>query len=228
MTPKQTYSILILLVISMLASACQFNVSRNGDGTLTVDTSITQEQLQSEISSAIADPLIREITVSLQSGYLLVTGKRQRLNDASKTDALSFRLDLGASNGQLHVYDLRSAVGRKTDRAKPRRQLEPDHRQPHPEFRTKAFECNAANGFRDPGRSQHDVAGDEEINTEEDPSLQTKRLSQDGRNLLLIEQRWLQSLANQMRTLQTQRYRDQSDPNPWLRAGSPAMECKDF
>jgi hypothetical protein len=85
----------------MLASACQFNVSRNGDGTLTVDTSISQQELQDEISAAIADPLIKEITVSLQSGYILVTGERQRLNDASKTDALSFRLDLGASNGQL-------------------------------------------------------------------------------------------------------------------------------
>lgn len=103
MTTRQTYSILILLVISMLVSACQFNVSRNGDGTLTVETSISQEELQSEISAAIADPLVLGITVSLQSGYILVTGERQRLNDASKTDALSFRLDVGMSNGQLRT-----------------------------------------------------------------------------------------------------------------------------
>lgn len=101
MTPRQNFSILILLVISMLTSACQFNDSRNGDGTLTVETSVSQEQLQSEISTAIADPLIKSISVSLQSGYILVTGERQRLNDASKTDELSFRLDLGVSNGQL-------------------------------------------------------------------------------------------------------------------------------
>jgi hypothetical protein len=30
-----------------------------------------------------------------------VTGERQRLNDASKTDIMSFRLDLGVSNGEL-------------------------------------------------------------------------------------------------------------------------------
>jgi len=30
-----------------------------------------------------------------------VTGTRQRLNNASKTDTLGFRLDLGVNNGQL-------------------------------------------------------------------------------------------------------------------------------
>lgn len=32
---------------------------------------------------------------------MLVSGTRQRLNDASKSDTLTFRLDLGVSNGQL-------------------------------------------------------------------------------------------------------------------------------
>ena len=30
-----------------------------------------------------------------------MTGQRQRLNDANKTDTLNFRLDLGVVNGQL-------------------------------------------------------------------------------------------------------------------------------
>jgi len=66
-----------------------------------VDTTISQQELQNAISAAIADPLIKNVTVTLQSGNILVTGERQRLNDASKTDALTFRLDLGVSNGQL-------------------------------------------------------------------------------------------------------------------------------
>jgi hypothetical protein len=53
------------------------------------------------ITASIADPLVKGVTVSLQSGYVLVTGERARLNDNSQTDTLSFRLDLGASNGQL-------------------------------------------------------------------------------------------------------------------------------
>jgi hypothetical protein len=41
------------------------------------------------------------VTVSLQQGYVSVSADHQRLNDASKTDTLSFRLDLSVSNGQL-------------------------------------------------------------------------------------------------------------------------------
>jgi hypothetical protein len=100
---KQTFKNISLLAVIMLLSlsACKANVSRNGDGSATIETSVTQEQLQEVISSAIADPLIQELTVSLQNGYISVTGVRQRLNDASKTDIMSFRLDLGVSNSEL-------------------------------------------------------------------------------------------------------------------------------
>ncbi len=100
---KQTFKNISLLAAIMLLSlsACKANVSRNDDGSVTVETSVTQEQLQEVISSAIADPLIQELTVSLQNGYVSVTGVRQRLNDASKTDEMSFRLDLGVNNGEL-------------------------------------------------------------------------------------------------------------------------------
>ncbi len=91
----------LLLAALMLTSACKANISRNGDGSATVETSITQQELQEVISSSIADPLVQELTVSLQTGYVSVTGTRQRLNDASKTDTLGFRLDLSVSNGQL-------------------------------------------------------------------------------------------------------------------------------
>lgn len=100
---KQTFKNISLLAAIMLLSlsACKANVSRNDDGSVTVETSVTQEQLQEVISSSIADPLVQELTVSLQNGYVAVIGVRQRLNDASKTDAMSFRLDLGVSNGEL-------------------------------------------------------------------------------------------------------------------------------
>lgn len=99
-TVSKKLSIVLLLVL-FLTSACKANISRNNDGTLDVETSITQQQLQDVVSGAIADPLIKDLTVSLQSGFVLVSGTRARLNDSSKTDTLSFRLDLGVSNGQL-------------------------------------------------------------------------------------------------------------------------------
>ena len=98
----KTKSILFFLIAFLvLTSACKANISRNNDGSFTVETSINQQELQDVISTSISDPLIKDVTASLQSGYVLVSGERQRLNDASKTDTLTFRLDLSASNGQL-------------------------------------------------------------------------------------------------------------------------------
>ncbi len=92
---------ILLIVLALLTGACKANISRNDDGSVTLETSITAQELQEVINASIADPLIQELTVSLQTGYVSVIGTRQRLNDASKTDTLSFRLDLSASNGQL-------------------------------------------------------------------------------------------------------------------------------
>ncbi len=92
---------ILLVLLALFVSACNRNISRNDDGSLTVETTISQQELQEVISSSIADPLITNLTVSLQQGYVSVSADRQRLNDASKTDTLSFRLDLSVSNGQL-------------------------------------------------------------------------------------------------------------------------------
>jgi hypothetical protein len=100
---KQTIKKLSFLAIVVLLtlSACKANISRNGDGSATVETTVSQAELQEIISSSIADPLVKSLTVTLQPGYVSVTGERQRLNDASKLDTMSFRLDLGVSNGEL-------------------------------------------------------------------------------------------------------------------------------
>jgi hypothetical protein len=91
----------LLIVFAVLISSCRANISRNSNGSTDVETTVTQQEIQDAITAGIADPLIKEITVSLQSGYILVSGTRERLNDSSKMDTLSFRLDLGVSNGQL-------------------------------------------------------------------------------------------------------------------------------
>ncbi len=94
-------SSILLVMLAFLASACKANISRNDDGSLAVETTITQQELQEAISAAIADPLITNVTVTLQAGYVSVSADHQRLNDSSKTDTLSFRLDLSVNNGQL-------------------------------------------------------------------------------------------------------------------------------
>lgn len=90
-----------LFVLTLFLSACERNISHNDDGSVVVVTVITQQELQEAITASVADPLVKELTVSLQSGYIFVSGTRERLNDPTKIDTLSFRLDLGVSNGQL-------------------------------------------------------------------------------------------------------------------------------
>ncbi|HUH97180.1 MAG TPA: hypothetical protein VLZ89_07475 [Anaerolineales bacterium] len=91
----------VLLFAGLVTSACERTFSRSASGSLNVTTSITQQQLQSAIQSSLADPLITGLNAQLQSGYILVTGGRKRLNDASLIDTLTFRLDLGVANGHL-------------------------------------------------------------------------------------------------------------------------------
>ncbi len=92
---------ILLVILAFLTSACKANVSRNEDGTFILETTVTQQELQEVISASIADPLVTNVTVSLQSGYVSVSADHQRLNDAAKTDTLSFRLDLFVNNSQL-------------------------------------------------------------------------------------------------------------------------------
>lgn len=92
---------ILWLVLILLLNACKTNVARNQDGSLNVETTISQQELQQAITDSLADPLIKDVTVSLQSGYVLVSGSRERLNDPAKMDALTFRLDLGVSSDQL-------------------------------------------------------------------------------------------------------------------------------
>lgn len=92
---------LFLVLVLFAVTACNRDIVRNDDGSLTVETTMSQQELQEVISGSIADPLVTNVTVSLQAGYVLVSAEHQRLNDVGKTDVLSFRLDLSVSGGQL-------------------------------------------------------------------------------------------------------------------------------
>src|SRR5512133_3562574 len=122
MKTKTKFIPVLLVGLVFLISGCRANISRNSDGSLSVQTTVSQQELQEAINASIADPLVKELNVSLQQGYILVTGQRQRLNDASKTDALNFRLDLGVSNGQLTA-----TVSQATLDGKPIEQSRVDH-----------------------------------------------------------------------------------------------------
>ena len=101
MRRSPAWLVAVILFALPLVAACEALLTRNADGSIGIQTTITQQQLQAVITSSLADPLVKSVNVSFQSGYVLVTGERQRLNDSSKTDTLSFRLDLAAQTGHL-------------------------------------------------------------------------------------------------------------------------------
>lgn len=51
----------LLIVLVFVISGCRANISRNADGSLTVETTISQQELQEAITASIADPLIKSI-----------------------------------------------------------------------------------------------------------------------------------------------------------------------
>jgi hypothetical protein len=154
---KMSLVLSVFVLTAVLLSACQYNVRRNGDGTASVETTISQQEVQDAVSAAIADPLVQNVTVSLQSGYVLVTGERQRLNDNSKTDALSFRLDLGVSDGHL-TATLSDALldGAALDQARVDG-VERAHLQPPGTDWAAQRACQPAGGQHQPRSCDHDL-----------------------------------------------------------------------
>jgi hypothetical protein len=90
----------ILPVITILLAGCAFSVTRTGKGTFQVESSLTGAQIQTAIQNSLADPSVQSLTASLQDGYILVSGQHKRTNGTG-TDNLTFRLDLGVSDGHL-------------------------------------------------------------------------------------------------------------------------------
>lgn len=99
MKNKQLMTVCGLLIV-LAISACSVRVERNPDGSLTVESSMTEADLQTEIEAAIADPLIHDMVVDLRDGYIAVSAQRDRVG-GNRTDTLTFRLDLGVSEGHL-------------------------------------------------------------------------------------------------------------------------------
>jgi hypothetical protein len=100
MKTKTLIVMVLLALVSVALSACSVNVERNPDGSLKVESSMTEASLQNEIKLAIADPLVRDLSVDLHDGYILVSGERERVGGGG-SDTLGFRLDLGVSDDHL-------------------------------------------------------------------------------------------------------------------------------
>lgn len=95
-----------LVAVLGLTSACTIEISRNDDGSLSVESVMTEVSLQSEMEAALEDGQVEDVSVDLSTGHIYVTAERHRAQGGG-FDELSFRVELGVSGGQLTatIYD---------------------------------------------------------------------------------------------------------------------------
>jgi hypothetical protein len=97
-----------IVAIALLAGACSIDVARNDDGSLQVQSVLTEESVRNEISRGIDDPQVNYLTVDMKDGYALVAAERKR-DFGVGVDTISFRVDLSVADGHL-VANVSDAV----------------------------------------------------------------------------------------------------------------------
>jgi hypothetical protein len=87
---------------ALFAGACSINVERNDDGSLQIETMLTEESLANELTKGIDDPNVKFMTVDMKDGYALVEIEADR-ESGFGTDNISFRVDMFVDDGHLGV-----------------------------------------------------------------------------------------------------------------------------
>ncbi len=105
---KKTMMLVAVAAFAILAGACSIDVERNDDGSLQIETVLTEESLASEFARGIDDPNVESMTVDMKPGYALVdiVAKNDR---GTGTDEISFRVEMFVVDGHLGV-DVTEAV----------------------------------------------------------------------------------------------------------------------
>ena len=87
---------------ALVAGACSIDVERNDDGSLQIETVLTEESVKNEIAKGIDDPQVNYLTVDMKEGFALVDMERER-DSGIGVDNISFRVDLFVDDGHLGV-----------------------------------------------------------------------------------------------------------------------------
>lgn len=105
------------LVMLLAINACLFNVGRNDDGTLRVETNLSAEMIRTTLLTTANLPGDTAVIVELKDGYIQVYSDQLYVQGAIVKD-VSFRLDMQANNGQLEArISEASYSGNKIDTA---------------------------------------------------------------------------------------------------------------
>ena len=93
---------------ALLAGACSIDVSRNDDGSLQIETVLTEESLANELAKGIDDPNVISMDVDMKDGFALVT-MEAKSEWGDGTDDISFKVEMFVVDGHLGV-DVTEAV----------------------------------------------------------------------------------------------------------------------
>ncbi len=93
---------------ALFAGACSIDVARNDDGSLNIETVLTEESLANELAKGIDDPNVISMSVDMKDGYALVDMEAKR-EFGSGTDTVSFKVEMFVVDGHLGV-DVTEAV----------------------------------------------------------------------------------------------------------------------
>lgn len=91
-----------IVAFALFAGACSIDVSRNDDGSLQVESVLTEQSLADEIAKGVDDPQVNYLAVDMKDGYALVDLERTR-DSGFGVDEVSFRVDLSVGDGHLVV-----------------------------------------------------------------------------------------------------------------------------
>lgn len=93
-------SLFLISVLAVLVSGCNAQITRNADRSLNIDVTLPAATIEAEVAAAVADSQLDNASVELHDGFITVTAERPRPN-GNRSDAISFRLDLGVADGSL-------------------------------------------------------------------------------------------------------------------------------
>jgi regulator of protease activity HflC (stomatin/prohibitin superfamily) len=100
--------VFLFLVAVVSLAACQFgsvSVERNADGTADVTVSLTESEANTMIQAALeqsANPLLRNPSVDLQSGQLVISGEHDRKDGGGRVSGTA-SVTLAVVNGEIQA-----------------------------------------------------------------------------------------------------------------------------
>ena len=99
---KKTIMLIAVVAFALLAGACSIDVARNPDGSLQIETVLTEESLANELARGIDDPNVISMDVDMKDGYALVE-MEAKSEWGDGVDEVSFKVEMFVVDGHLGV-----------------------------------------------------------------------------------------------------------------------------